>query len=67
MNMVIGLLISVLVYGLFFWLLLYLVGMLPEPMQKMARIIIVVIAIIVVLSWMAGFLPLVLPPFRSVR
>jgi len=67
MNMLIGLLISILIYGLFFWLLLYLVGMLPEPMQKMARIIVVAIAIIVVLSWMGGLVPMMLPPFRSVR
>jgi len=67
MPTLIWLLISILIYGLFFWLLLYLVGMLPEPMQKMARIIVVIIAIVVVLSWMGGLVPIVLPPFKTIR
>ena len=67
MPSLIGLLISILIYGLFFWLLLYLVGQLPEPMQKIGRIIVIVIALVVVLTWIGGFTPLILPPFRTIK
>lgn len=53
----ISLLVSVLVIGLIIWLLLWVIGMLPlpAPFGQIARVIVIVIAVLWLIRLLMGF------------
>lgn len=53
---IVALLISVIIWGLIFWLLWWLIGQigLPEPFNKVAIVILAIAAVIVVIGLLTG-------------
>ena len=56
MDGLVGLIVTLVVAGLIFWLLLWLIGFagLPEPFAKVAKIILAVIAVIFIINLLLG-------------
>jgi hypothetical protein len=66
MEGLIGLLVTVIVLGLVFYVLWWLIGVigLPEPFNKVATVIIALVAVIILLSLLFGGLSLPTLRFR---
>lgn len=53
----------IVVIGLIFWLLWYLVGLIPaEPFRTVAKVIVMIIAVFILIYLLLGFLP----PLRTI-
>jgi hypothetical protein len=61
------LVIWIIVVGLIFWLLRYAVNtVLPEPMRAVANVILTVLAVLILIYVLMGFLPLHPYPYHAV-
>jgi len=56
-NDLVSALIWIIVVGVIFWLLIWLIGYckLPEPFNKIARILIAVVAVVILINILLGF------------
>lgn len=56
---IIAILISLIIYGLIFWILWWGLGQiaLPEPFAKVATVILVVAAMVVIIGLLVGYVP----------
>jgi len=67
MENLIGLLVAVIILGLVFYLLWWLIGVigLPEPFNKVATVLIALVAVVILLSLLFGGLQI--PTLRLLR
>lgn len=56
---IIAILISLIIYGLIFWILWWGLGQiaLPEPFAKVATVVLVIAAIVVIIGLLTGYVP----------
>lgn len=53
----VSLVVWLLIVGLIFWLLWWAIGQAPEPFQRVGRVIIAIVAVLVLVYMLLGFLP----------